>query len=186
MAFEATHTAPPLPGTFFYVITFFQLDALLAGAFLALYLRGSESSWLERAAPGLAFGIAATAGLAIVYEYFIRHIAHPWNVIPSWEFTFGLTPVNLLSGSIILLSLNPRFFLNRIFLLPPLRRLGQVSYGFYVFHAIPIALYGSFVASHLHHLRQTSTGLLALLCTIGLALFGKVSSILKPLRKNVI
>jgi peptidoglycan/LPS O-acetylase OafA/YrhL len=168
---DAIHRTPPLPSTFLFGITFFQVDALLLGGFIALYLRGDEASNLKLAASGIAYAMVGAAILGIFYEYFVKHASYPWNITPSWVFTFGLTLVNLFAGSIVLLSLNPGFFLNRILLLRPLRRLGQVSYGFYVFHAIPITLYGSFVAAHLHHLRQTSTGLLALLCTVGLALF---------------
>jgi peptidoglycan/LPS O-acetylase OafA/YrhL len=167
---ELTHQNPPLPTTFPYGITFFQLDALLLGGFIALYLRGGDVSKLRGVASAAAFGIVCIAALAVLYEHFVKHAPDLWNSTPSWAFTFGMTLVNLLSGSIILLSLNPRYFLNRVFVLRPLRRLGQVSYGFYVFHAMPIALYGGLVSSHLHHFQRIATGLLGLSCTICLAL----------------
>jgi peptidoglycan/LPS O-acetylase OafA/YrhL len=168
--FDAIHKTPPLPGNFLFGITFFQVDALLLGGLIALYFRGDKAPNLRLAASGIAYAIVAAAGLGVFYEHFVKHVSYPWNVTPSWVFTFGLTLVNLFAGSIILLSLHRGFFLNRILLLRPLRRLGQVSYGFYVFHAIPITLYGSFVSSHLHHLQRTTSALLSLLCTSGLAL----------------
>ena len=46
----------------------------------------------------------------------------------------------------MLLSLEPASFFYRLFALRPLRQLGQMSYGFYVFHDIPHPAYILLVA----------------------------------------
>jgi peptidoglycan/LPS O-acetylase OafA/YrhL len=168
-ALNFIHRNPPLPSTFLYGITFFQIDALLLGGFIALCLRGQRIEALKRAAHVYISGIVVIAVLAMIYQFVFRHVSAPWNIEPTWVFTFGLTMVNLFAGSIILLCLNPCFALNRLLLLRPLRALGRVSYGFYVFHAIPIVLYGSLISAHIHHFQRTITAGFALCVTIGLA-----------------
>jgi peptidoglycan/LPS O-acetylase OafA/YrhL len=51
--------------------------------------------------------------------------------------SIGYSIINLLSGLLILMSLDSSGLLYQVFTLRPMRQLGQMSYGFYVFHDIP-------------------------------------------------
>jgi len=68
---------------------------------------------------------------------------HYFDVFPGAAVldTIGYTLIDLFAGLLILLSLTPGSDFYRPLALKPLRRLGQISYGFYVFHDIPHSAY---------------------------------------------
>lgn len=126
-------------------LTPLRADALLLGGFLALTLRGPEAEWLRRAVrPALLLFVAGFALFEAIYNLNLHHFYYP-NLIGSFLSTAGYTLVDLFAGIVILLALEPSSFLYRIFTLKPLRRLGQMSYGFYVFHEIPHEIYARLV-----------------------------------------
>jgi peptidoglycan/LPS O-acetylase OafA/YrhL len=130
-----------LTADFLYRITPLRADALLMGGALALMLRGPEAARLYRIKPlALGFFVAAGALAEIIYRFTAHHFYHPVPGAPVMD-TVGYTLIDLFAGLVILLSLNPNGVLYRILTIRPLRRLGQISYGFYVFHDIPHIAY---------------------------------------------
>jgi len=55
---------------------------------------------------------------------------------PAWNFTWGLTFADLLSACLIVMAIETGSVTFRIFNVRPLRWLGRISYGAYVFHDI--------------------------------------------------
>ena len=115
----------------------FQVDSLLLGALLALLLRGEMRQALLQA--GRWAGDAAAAA-AILYLVLCVNLHLPGlsPLLPlplpwlSWQFTL----VNLLGAALILGSLQPASLVYRAFHVRPLRWVGRISYGAYVFHDI--------------------------------------------------
>jgi peptidoglycan/LPS O-acetylase OafA/YrhL len=123
-----------LAGDVLYFHTFFRSDALLLGALLALILRGPRAKSLLRFAFPLLclslvlFSVAWTVGVKLLHQPFSGDPGIPWIK------TFGFTFVDLIAAAIILLAIQPGNLIYRIFLTRPLRSLGKISYGFYIFH----------------------------------------------------
>ena len=171
----ATYLIPQrmLDAEILYRLTPFRIDALLLGGLLALWLRGEEGHMIHRFARAgfvivmlLFFIVYAVNGLYL-------HVPHPYYPSSRWVSSFGFTLIDLMSAVLILLSLNPSSVVYRIFNIRPLRKLGQVSYGFYVFHDIPHQLYVLFVSEffRLLHLPMWNLSLLIvpLCCTTALS-----------------
>jgi peptidoglycan/LPS O-acetylase OafA/YrhL len=124
----------------------FQLDSLLLGALVALLLRGSHQRRVFEAGKiaaifcGLTAGFLLLAGIAISYPNW--RYGYPY---PLWKLTWGQTLFDLLAAGIILCVLQPSGLLYRLLSLRPLRWIGRMSYGAYVFHDIPHELYIWFV-----------------------------------------
>ena len=148
----------------------FQVDSLLLGALLALLLRGEMRESLLQAGRWVG-DIAAV--LAVLYLLCCVNLhlpgLHPPFLLPlpwlSWQFTL----VNLLGAALILGSLQPASRLYWVFDVRPLRWLGRISYGAYVFHDILHMEYVrlAFWLSPRHWIGLTFA--IAALTTIGLA-----------------
>lgn len=118
-----------------YRFTPLRADALLLGGLLALVLRGPEFPRITRMLrPALLAFIIWFAVLQLICLVQSRHFYHPGGGVLS---TLGYTLIDIFAGVLILLSLEPFSLIYRVFTIKPLRRLGQMSYGFYVFHDIP-------------------------------------------------
>ena len=119
-----------------YRWTPFRVDALLLGGLVALVRRGPSPRRLL---------IGARAGFAVLLSVFVlwlalKPAALPGTVAdmyPAWHFTRGLLFVDLLSACLIVMALESGSVVYRIFSVRPLRWLGRISYGAYVFHDIP-------------------------------------------------
>ena len=134
----ASHHSPDwmLDAEWLYRFTPFQLDSLLLGGLLALLWRGAHRAWLIAIARFVAVAgtIAAIVYLAVTihacggdfgdYDY------------PTWKFTWGLTFINVYAGSLIVCALVPGSVAYHVFDRAPLRWIGRISYGAYVFHDI--------------------------------------------------
>jgi len=155
-----------LDGEVLYRATFFRADSLLLGGLLALILRGGHAPSLYRAAR-IVFALCTTTVLLwLALNPYARTLR--FDDYPDWKFTWGLTFIDILAASLIVLALQPRSWTSRIFSFAPLRWLGRISYGAYVFHDIPRHLYQQW----LHHPEgtdQTTVAILGLACTILLA-----------------
>jgi len=129
-----------------YRLTPLRADALLLGGALALALRGPEAAWLHR------FRHHALTLFAVGFVMFEnQHLYAPVAGAPVLD-TIGYTLIDIFAAALILVVLHPGGILFRVFTLRPLRRLGQVSYGFYVFHDIPHIAYvklAQHIARHL-------------------------------------
>ena len=124
---------------FLYRMTFSQADAFLFGGLLALLMRGPEKTAILRSGPWLFWGALTALVVACWLNGPGQYLV---NVIPStpWMSTYGFTLVDLTSGGLILCALRPGNLLFRAITLAPLRFLGKVSYGFYVYHLLALPL----------------------------------------------
>jgi len=115
-----------------YRWTPFRIDALLLGGLVALIRRGPAKRGMSVAARRLSPVL-----LALVFYWMVVIIRHPeGNTHPVWSHTWGLTFVDLLSACLIVMALDSGSITFRIFNVGPLRWLGRISYGAYVFHDI--------------------------------------------------
>jgi len=165
---------PYLQAEMLYRLTPLRADALLLGGLLALMLRGPEVRWLSRILrPTLYIFIAGFFIFETMYRLFVHHVYYPNAAAPGLS-TIGLTLIDLFAGVIVLLSLEPSSFLYRVFTLKPLRRLGQMSYGFYVFHDIPHVAYIMLVSRLFGPLRQDRY-VVALIALVGTLILSYLS-----------
>jgi len=146
-----------LTAEFLYRVTPLRADSLLLGGALALMLRGPEAERLKKyLRPAFSLFIAGFILFEILYRHAALHVYYPISGAPILD-TFGYTLIDLFAGIVILLSLQPAGILYRILTIKPLRRLGQISYGFYVFHDIPHVAYGLLVDRVLPNLSDAAS-----------------------------
>jgi peptidoglycan/LPS O-acetylase OafA/YrhL len=131
-----TLPAPLLQAHFLYMFTPLRIDALLLGGFIALCLRGPEAELLFRLARPLVLSLPAAFVLVEAGTLIFAHHPLPAGFGTPWMSIIGFTLIDLFAAAILLLALVPTSFLYRIFNLLWLRRLGQMSYGFYIFHLL--------------------------------------------------
>jgi peptidoglycan/LPS O-acetylase OafA/YrhL len=121
----------------------FASDALLWGALLALLLRSQYRRQMIAAGRTLAYVLVP---LALAYLLFFIDLHLPGWQPPLARFAYGgqgiFTAVDLLSAALLLAALEPGGPLYAMLNLKPLRWLGRISYGLYVFHNIPHGIYG--------------------------------------------
>jgi len=137
-----------LEGELLYRATPFQLDALLVGGLVALLLRGQRT--------GKVFEISAIIALfatfsgrsfsSLVFSERTR-IGRAGYGYGAWKFTWGLSFVDLFAAAIIVCALKPSSPIYRLLSLRPLRWIGRISYGAYVFHDIFHGIYRMVVAA---------------------------------------
>jgi peptidoglycan/LPS O-acetylase OafA/YrhL len=163
-----------------YRVTPFRLDALLLGGFLALVLRGPNHERCLRIGRRL-FPLAV---FVMLLALLARPGAPPWQrpyQYPSWRFTWGLTGIDLLSGLLILVALQPDTAVYRIFSHRSVRWVGRISYGAYVLHDIPHPIYAYFCFTVVRHLTAGSAlgvqtvDRTALMLTAAIALAGTLT-----------
>ena len=163
--------SPPelLAADFLYRATPFRVDALVMGAVVALLLRGPKADLIRsKAKPLLALSFAA---MVVTWLVIGRILAS--KIGPAWIAFAGFTFVDLAAASLLVLSLQTGSLLYRVLSIRPLRALGRVSYGFYIFHEILHAYYivlarkvfGAY-PSHIYPL----TAITAFLCTLAISL----------------
>jgi peptidoglycan/LPS O-acetylase OafA/YrhL len=156
-----------------YRFTPLRADALLLGGALALMLRGPEAARLKQYAHhALSLFLAGFILFEILYRYAAQHFYYPIAGAPILD-TLGYTLIDLFAALIILLALNPGSILYRALTIRPLRRLGQISYGFYVFHDIPHVAYIALVTRLFPNSSDAAaaniTAAIALLATLALS-----------------
>ena len=113
-----------------------RLDSFLMGGTAALLLRGGSRRWLMAAARwgGGALACVAASYLALTLR------RHGYG-LPGWWDTWGLSVVGLLGTSLVVTALVHESWSHRVLNLRPLRWLGRLSYGAYVFHVIGIRVF---------------------------------------------
>jgi peptidoglycan/LPS O-acetylase OafA/YrhL len=133
----ARQTAAPwlLHQEILYRLLPFQLDALLLGGFVALLWRSSARHSMVRASRWIA------AGAALVAIAYMARTIHPsdqnWCYdyrYPVWRFTWALSFADVLAAAVIVCCLHPAGWLTRCLSFRPLRAIGRISYGAYIFH----------------------------------------------------
>jgi peptidoglycan/LPS O-acetylase OafA/YrhL len=137
VATQASAPAWMLRGNLLYCTLPFQLDALLLGGLSALLWRVVSQDALLR----LARLIATLA--AIIAVVYLALTLHPTQIYwrehyhyAAWQFTWGLSFIDLFAAAVIVCCLRPTTWIARSLGLRPLRWLGRISYGAYVFHDI--------------------------------------------------
>ena len=113
-----------------------RVDTLLLGGFVALCLRGPEAATLARFAKPVMWTVAgAFVAMEAYYVAFTGSLFNPGVWVP-WLGTIGYSLIDLFAAGLILLAIDPSTQVFRFLEYRWLRRLGQISYGFYVFHDI--------------------------------------------------
>jgi peptidoglycan/LPS O-acetylase OafA/YrhL len=161
----AGHTLPPLlmRANVLITATPLRIDALLLGGLIALVRRGP---WARHTLT------IAKIGFVVLSVVFIRWLAldpvrrlEPDDYLyPAWGFTWGVSLIDLFAACVIVMALEYGSFTFRIFNIRPLRWLGRISYGAYVFHDIPHRLY-EYPARYFHTGRR-GIAAMAMSCTL--------------------
>lgn len=156
-----------------YRVTPLRADALLIGGLVALCLRGPEAEAVRRLGrPILAVFGAGFLLWDLLYRQLsgAHHFYHPYAGAPVLT-TIGYTLIDIFSAALIVSILQPSGFLFRVFSMKWPRRLGMMSYGFYVFHDMFHPLWHVIVYSHVQFGRKAEAcvTLLGLVSTVVLS-----------------
>jgi peptidoglycan/LPS O-acetylase OafA/YrhL len=145
-----------------FLLTPFRLDALLAGALLALWLEGqNEVSALKRwSLPGTVSLFALFLGLEAVFPGFRR-------TADSIAFNSLAYSVTAIASALLIahLVLTPEGWLAKLLSRKPIVYLGTISYGMYLFQ-LPVK---AAVAALLPHARPTTYLLMDTVATVAFA-----------------
>jgi peptidoglycan/LPS O-acetylase OafA/YrhL len=110
-----------------------RLDALLIGGLIALLLRGSEEGMVRRLRRPVLF--LAAAVFVALYFVSTKSLGLPLEGSASnWIGIFGFTVIDVFAAALILECIHPGSLLETCLSWKPLRALGIISYGFYVYH----------------------------------------------------
>jgi peptidoglycan/LPS O-acetylase OafA/YrhL len=163
------HTLPRfmLDQEVLYRWTPFRIDALLLGGLIALVRRGPSPRALAVIARVGFVTLAGVLFLWLALHPAARHGGLGY-VYPSWELTWGLGYIDLFAGCVLVMALDAGSIVFRLLSLRPLRWLGRISYGAYVFHDLLNIEILDLVKRHTGHYRLPST-VLALAITLLLA-----------------
>jgi peptidoglycan/LPS O-acetylase OafA/YrhL len=172
MRILATHTLPQymLTQDVLYRWTPFRIDALLLGGLVALLLRGPHAPKLIVTARSGFILMSCALALCLALSPAARHKPAGY-LYPTWTFTWGLTLIDIFAACLIVVALNQRSLIFRVFNLSPLRWIGRISYGAYVFHDILHSQFEWLIKPfNLHgHSDEFATAALALTVTLLLA-----------------
>ncbi len=115
-----------------YSLTFTRLDGLSAGSVLAtLHHRGQLQRWRS-----LLLALVLVSGTLIMFTgWEFRGSGNPWFVAAKYSLLAALY-----AGVIGWLVCSPRAFVSRLLSTRPLRQIGRVSYGLYVWHPFVFSL----------------------------------------------
>ena len=110
-----------------------RLDALLTGGFIALSLRSPQEVLVRRVRRPL---LLVTAILFVtLYCIATKVLSLPLEgSASSWIGVFGFTLIDLFAAALILECIHPGSSIGSLLSWRPLRALGTISYGFYVYH----------------------------------------------------
>jgi peptidoglycan/LPS O-acetylase OafA/YrhL len=150
-----------------YRATPFRIDALLLGGLIALLRRGPFARALLAAARASFTLLSAALLLWLALNPAARQGTIHY-VYPAWRLTWGLTFIDLYSACLILMAIESGSMTFRIFNLKPLRWLGRISYGAYVFHDILHVPLLNLVQRYTSYSRMP-TAVLALVATLLMA-----------------
>jgi len=146
----------------------FCADSLLLGGLLALLLRGRHAATLLLTAKRLLPVALVALVCLLLFTRWGALLALPYNY-PASVHTWDVTAINLLAALLVLCALQPGSVLYRVLSVPALRWLGRISYGAYVLHDIPHAVYTSLGAALSVDHGDLIGGIIALPCTVLLA-----------------
>ena len=145
-----------------------RLDALLIGGAVALLLRGRAHASLHKWARRLLFSAAMFCLLASLASakafHFLTH-----GSTARWYIAISFTAIDLLAAAFLLESIHPSGKLGAVLRWKPLRALGLISYGFYVYHDLLHDFYSYFAARYFPSHPLTASACAALLGTLVLS-----------------
>jgi peptidoglycan/LPS O-acetylase OafA/YrhL len=124
-----------------YTHTGFRLDALAVGCFCALTVGGGapvHRGWARLASAALVPGAALAYGVLGGNALIDSNAPVSWPVAAALAATFSLLAVGF--GGVLALLLEPSATARAAFTWAPLRLVGRVSYGLYVYHGITVHL----------------------------------------------
>jgi peptidoglycan/LPS O-acetylase OafA/YrhL len=105
----------------------YRMDSLLMGALLALVLRGEAAHRWQRACKWVfLMGTAVVIGICTLSP----------DPDSPWLLTTGVSAIAMSAAGLIGATVRMDSFAFSVFNLRPLRVLGRVSYGFYVYHVL--------------------------------------------------
>ena len=160
---------PILNADLLYRVTPFRVDALLLGGLVALLLRGPHRARVERSGAWLIFAATLLFGTAEAASWTAQHRLVSIQSTGLWMSTAGFTVLDLFCAGIVLICIRDRSPFASLMKLPWPRKLGQISYGFYILH-YPLQPLFLWIARHLlsPHLRHVGPVylLLAFLSTV--------------------
>lgn len=167
--FVAASTLPQfmLSQEVLYRWTPFRIDALLLGGLVALLRRSSIS---PRLIPLARYGFAIMSAILVLWLVLspaARHKPAGYHY-PASTFTWGLTFIDVFAACFIVMAINHGSITFQIFNLRPLRWIGRISYGAYVFHDILHSQFDTIVGKcHLSgHAAEFASATLALVFTL--------------------
>jgi len=126
-------------------VTPLRVDSLLLGGLLALCLRGPEAAWIKRCARPVMATVGCLFVAMQVFYLVTTHHLYDADRGAWWTETIGLSLIDLFAAALVLRSIDDGSTIYRLLGRRWLRRLGQMSYGFYVFHDIPHVAYTKLV-----------------------------------------
>jgi peptidoglycan/LPS O-acetylase OafA/YrhL len=115
-----------------YFWTLTRADSLLAGSALAMWIR--KPGGVDRLR-GSAIAIGTLPAVAALVLAYGRWGLFHGVTFAGWMQTWGLTAVAVVACGVLAMTLRVTW-MGRVLTLKPLRHLGRVSYGFYVFHLL--------------------------------------------------
>jgi peptidoglycan/LPS O-acetylase OafA/YrhL len=132
------HPAIAYPALYTYSIA--RFDAPLIGSWAALWVRGPIPGYQRIRARACQWGLVFLAiliGSQIVTDFVCGFPAASLP-LPSihWVTAYGFTVIDLASLCLLFLCLDATSFFSRLLDVLHLRRLGKISYGFYVIHML--------------------------------------------------
>lgn len=168
-----TVPAAYLQAELLYRLTPLRVDALLLGGFVALCLRGPEGKRLLQLGRPLFWSILASFAVwQFLYLHLsgTHHVYHPETANPILS-TIGFTIIDLAAAVMIVALLEPKGPLFHLLNLTWARQLGQISYGFYVFHDMFRPLYARMAVFLLRDFGYygRGTGVIGLVSTTAIA-----------------
>jgi peptidoglycan/LPS O-acetylase OafA/YrhL len=127
-----------------YYLTIFRLDGLAAGGLLALAIEdGAVVSYLKRWSGAWSVGLLTTLGASMAFKSFGRE----QNSIAFNSIGYSLL-VACCFFAVTYVYFQERSSLSRALSLRPVVFLGEISYGFYLFHLILYEAAKSFASAH--------------------------------------
>ena len=110
-----------------------RLDALLLGGLVALGLRGPQEQLLRKLRRPVLTGTAVL--FTAIYFLETKVLSVPfYGSATNWVGVLGFSLIDLFAAAVLLECIHPGSTLGKVLSWRPLRALGLISYGFYVYH----------------------------------------------------
>jgi peptidoglycan/LPS O-acetylase OafA/YrhL len=155
-------------------ITFLRADSLLLGGYVALALRGPAPQWVHSAARRVFSTLVVGFVLLEALHWVAKRSLIRAGTNDPWMGTIGFSLIDLFSASVVVLALDRSSWAGRLGTWEPLRQLGVISYGFYVFHDLPHEIYGA-LATAITHRSAFTPWLAALMAFFGTLMLASLS-----------